>query len=211
MKEIEFLRNELSKIRFLKGIMEMPKSRIDGTSFYPCGTGVYNNSLAEKSIMVLGQDQDNETGFSKSCFFTNCLMGIRMNSARNVGKSPGFLDEQFLIDNLNYLKRQIEILRPTSIIVLGLIPLKFLSLLSIELRLKTTFLDSFREIDCNEYGYLKNVKFEEIGQIDIALLVHPSYRKRNCLNRKFHGMKGNEAEVEILKRMITNIDDVIVD
>ncbi len=229
MKEIDQLRNELGNIKFLKGIMEMPKERIKGTSFFPCGNGVFENSLCQKSIMILGQDQDNEKGFNKSmsentetysatwrnmiklfneakinlkhCFFTNCLMGIRINSKRNVGKSPGLIYEEFLKENLNYLSRQIKIINPKSITILGLIPLKFLALLSNELRLKTTFLKSFREIDDNGYGYLESVKFEEIGYINIAILVHPSYRIQNCMNRKFDGMNGNLAEVEILKKV----------
>lgn len=229
MKKIDLLRQELSSIQFLKGNMEMPKDRISGTSFFPCGSGVYNKTKNKKSILVLDQDQDNETGFRKSlknesecytvtwrnmselfkeanvnledCFFTNCLMGIRINAKRNVGKSPGLMDQEFLMQNVNYLKRQIQIIKPDSIIVLGLIPLKFLSLLSNELLLKTTFLDSFKEIDSKECGFMREINFEEIGKVNVAVLVHPSYRKRNCQIREYNGLKGNKAEVEILQRI----------
>ena len=229
MEEIELLRQELSSIQFLKGNMELPKDRISGTSFFPCGSGTFNNSTNKKSILVLGQDQDNETGFKTSlknkseshtatlrnmselfkeanvnledCFFTNCVMGIRINAKRNVGKSPGLMDQEFLRQNLKYLKRQIQIIKPDSIIILGLIPLKFLSLISNELRLKTIFLESFKEIDSKKCGFMREINFEEIGKVNVAVLVHPSHRKRNCQAREYNGSKGNMAEVEILKRI----------
>ena len=66
MKEIELLKQELSSIQFLKGNMKLPEDRNSGTSFFPSGSGTFNSRTNKKSILLLGQDQDNETGFKKS-------------------------------------------------------------------------------------------------------------------------------------------------
>ena len=229
MKKIDLLRNELLKINFLEGVVELPKDRIPGTSFFPCGTGLYENDISEKSILVLGQDQDNEKGFELSlkkgvenysstwknmedifnkadinlrdCFFSNCIMGLRMNSKSNVGKSPGLLNEQFLRQNLNFLEQQLMILKPKSIILLGLIPLKILSLLSDDLKYKLAFVQSYDELDSNNLGFLENVQIGNLPKMRIGTIVHPSYRKLNCINRRFLNLKGEDAEIEILRRL----------
>lgn len=227
LEKINELRKELNSINFDDVKMTLPEKRIAGVSFFPCGDGSYKNSTKNKKILVLGQDQDNEKGYNKSilketesysptwknieelftkagidldtCFFTNALMGIRI-SELNTGKSPGLFNDIFLKQNVSFLKKQISIIKPISIITLGIIPLKILSMINEDLMWKYSFLDTFKEIDESNSAIILDVNIENI-QTNVGIIVHPSYRKVNCKDRKFNNFQGEEAEIEILKTL----------
>ena len=110
---------------------------LKGTAFFPAGDGVYkeNNEPMKShySIMVVGQDYDNEANFNivqnlpnqseldnknttwrniikilgedivKQCFFTNAIMGLRIGSTKNTGVSVAFKK-----GNENFLQENID-------------------------------------------------------------------------------------------------------
>lgn len=233
MTELTELRKLIDEIGYSDSGMMKINGEIKGDGFFPGADGVIekNGLISDKKFMVLGQDQDKESGFKKSvkigseiytptwrnlkgllsesrirlkdCFFTNCIMGARLNSVKSTGKSRAIFHSRFLADSIRILTKQIEIQRPKGIICLGIIPIRLLSLLSDKLHLKFVGVDNFREIDQNNLSLIEGVEFREIKgfKTSIACLNHPSYRNLNVKNRDFGGYSGEFAELEILNKI----------
>lgn len=205
---------------------------IEGIGFFPGASGTSDGfKKSQKSILVLGQDQDREEGFEKSkkrgneeytptwkhlyglfkevgiksedCFFTNCLLGVRKNTEKNTGKSPGFAHSDFVGKCAELLEAEIQFFRPKIILCLGLIPFRFLGLLSNGVLLRSVCVDEFKELDEWE-SQLMEEKSLLSHPIQIVVLCHPSYRKLNVQYRKFKNHQGQKAEVELLKTAINN-------
>lgn len=190
-----------------------------------------SKKLSDLDYLVLGQDQDTKRGFDRSvkegneeytptwkkmkalfetasidmenCFFTNALLGVRSSEKKNTGKSPGFKSYEFVQACLSVLQKEIEVQKPKAIICLGLAPLNVLKYFSKALFARTLLIEGYQSLDENDLGLIKSVPFEVEGspKIDVAIIVHPSYRHLNAKNRIFQGKKGDEAELEILKQI----------
>jgi hypothetical protein len=200
-------------------------SMINETAFFPGGQGLWlkNKSSSFPYILVLGQDfstlkeyekiRDNKSSdlncptwrnlillFNKSnvnlndCFFSNVFMGLRETESM-VGKFPGFKDKKFVERNLEFLKFQIQTIRPKIIITLGIYAVNMISRLS-KVDLKSWNLGkTFKSID----EYIKfEVNFESIQCTCIAL-VHPSMRHLNIKNIRYNEYIGNDAEIQMLR------------
>ena len=151
MTEIDLLYTQLRKLSYPDSMQKIGGELTRGRAFFPGGKGTLDNSdtISNKRIMILGQDQDNEVNFKKSvarggenvetgktwqnlrlflksvgidendCFFTNAIMGVRKNG-KNTGKSPAFTDKGYIAQCRKFLIYQIETQKPKLIIVLGL-------------------------------------------------------------------------------------------
>ena len=233
MTELAELRKLIEEVDYSDSGMTKINGEIKGEGFFPGADGMIekNGVISDKKFMILGQDQDKEIGFKKSvkigneaytptwrnlkgllsessislndCFFTNCIIGARLNAMKNTGKSKAIFSSRFLAGSIRILTKQIEIQRPKGIICLGIIPVRLLSLLSDILHLNFVGVDNFREIDQNNLSLIEEVEFREIKGFttSIACLNHPSYRNLNVKNREFEGYSGEFAELEILNKI----------
>lgn len=234
MSEIKALRLEVEKLGYPQGIISKVNGEINGPGFFPGAYGMLTQSdrISDKSIMVLGQDQDNTEGFQKSlrlnretysktwtnllqlfnevqidlaqCFFTNCLMGIRQNATTNTGISPGYKDPEFRRSCLKFLCYQISLQRPKVILCLGQMSIKMLCQVSSQLAQAMDGLDTIIKIDEANKAVNFAVSFDSIPGFttNVVLLVHPSYRPSNIGRRHYKQWLGHEAEKAILFEVI---------
>lgn len=214
------------------GVMEDRSGRIQGPGFFPGSTGIVVGTkvLASRRIMVLGQDQDNQKGHDKSeakgdelysktwtnmtdlfgqaqidiedCFFTNFIMGVRVNSKRNTGPSPALAHPAFMVACSAFFIQQLVMQRPKVILCLGMIPFKLLSLVSTGLRLRSIGIDTFKELDARGMNVIQDVRFDSLPEERFLLvpLCHPSYPQNSRL--RFRENRGAySSEVELLKEV----------
>lgn len=230
MEHLEQLRKRIEEIIHPSNIMIKVNGEIKGAGFFPAANGSSDNyEKAKKTILVLGQDQDREKGFKKSkrekgeeytptwrhmkilfevagikmkdCFFTNCLLGVRNKDSKNTGKSPGFGDPIFVGQCAQLLKEEIEFFKPKIILCLGLIPFKFLGLLSKEVLIRSIGTDEFSELDKWKFQVIEEKSLFS-HTIYVVVLCHPSYRKLNMKYRRYSNKEGDDAEVQLLKDVL---------
>jgi uracil-DNA glycosylase len=131
------------------------------------------------------------------CFFTNFFMGL-IAQGSSVGRFPGARDRAFVERCRAFLLRQIEIVRPSVLIVLGGDVPRLLAPLAPELS-PWAGATGVADLDRKDAGLLRDV---ELGGVSIsaAALVHPSFRHANVWRRRFAGLAGEAAEVELVRR-----------
>lgn len=227
MTELEQLKSRVEQLNYPSTMLKI-NGEIEGVGFFPGATGMTGASkkVSEREIMILGQDQDNETGFKKSmtegnenysktwenlekllqaagiakedCFFTNSIMGIRKDRKSNSGQSPAFKDPIFINTCLDFLTFQIATQRPKAILCLGTQPIKLLSQLFDNFAFEY---DGFFDIDRKNLAVNKGVTIKGISDFSttIVFLVHPSIRNGNATNRMYGNILGAKAEIEMLK------------
>ena len=230
MTDFEKLKNELNKINSYPAEMQKIFAEIKGRAFFPGGRGTFQNdeTAANKSIMLLGQDFDTKTKYESAkengeedleknktwnnlqkllfaaniklddCFFTNAIMGVRCLTEVATGKSPAFKSKSFVKDCQDFFLYQLELQKPKVIIALGLNVAKFLSDTSTDL-IDWRNIPNFESVD-NENQQIKlNVKFNNDIVSNVALLMHPSARKYNLVTRKYRDKFGIEAQAQIIQ------------
>jgi uracil-DNA glycosylase len=235
MNEIESLFERIDKFPYPAKTMIMVKGEINGLAFFPGGKGTYNNgsTISDKEIMILGQDFDCEDNFNVSrhngkediknnptwrnlllllneanispnnCFFTNGILGVRIGN-KGTGRSPAFLYPEFIADCQNFFLQQIELQKPKTIFVLGKFSAKFLSNMSGRLNC-WNHIKNFETLDESKNQIKKNVVFENVIQSNLVLLTHPSFRPSNVHRRKYNEKTGNEAEVNMIKDVLSTL------
>ncbi len=193
--------------------------------------GIDDRTISNMEIMILGQDFDtldkyqiavqngeedilkNKTwkNLSKileisniplmSCFFTNCLMGVRLTESA-IGVSPGFKDLNFVKSCQELFLFQLALQKPKVVFALGIQVAKFLSPLSKDIE-GWKSINSFLNLDSsNESSVKKNVQFEFNNNkisVDIVLLMHPSARKFNLDKRTYKGLHGMDAQIQMIR------------
>jgi hypothetical protein len=200
------------------------------TAFYPGGFGLWleEESNIWPQIVVVGQDFGTLTDYKKmkkdnypdlkcatwrnllsffkevdinpcNCFFTNAFMGLRKEGSIT-GIFPGMKDKAFTQRNIEYLKYQIEVIKPKVILVLGAPASIMLSSLSTELGVwgKNRSFSYFDKIGCS---VIHDVMFNGI-KFSCVRLLHPSFRKSNLKYRKFGQYTGNDAEIMMVKEAL---------
>jgi uracil-DNA glycosylase len=198
------------------------------------GLGFGSNPLPSRPIMVLGQDQDNQKGHKKSegeaqgelysqtwtnmtatfkaagidrgdCFFTNFIMGVRVESKRNTGPSPALAHPAFMETCCKLFIQQLASQQPQVIISLGMIPFKLLSLVSSGLRLRSIGIDSYKELDARRMSVIPDVQFDALPsqRFTVVPICHPSY-KLNGPKRFAANKSGYKSEVALLKHVKNN-------
>lgn len=232
MSEIQRLRNLIEKIPYPNDVMKKVNGEIDGIGFFPGLWGMIEQSevISNKKIMILGHDQDSSKGFQetlikgeeiysptwknlrrllneanideKDCFFTNCLMGVRVYG-KSTGASPGLSYNNYVNECLALLKIQITIQKPKVIICLGNVPFfKLLPKISKELNDILGDTNTILEADKREVAINYSVKFDDVEDFlsNVAVIVHPSRRfGKNVSRRKYKEYMGNKAELVLLR------------
>ena len=139
----------------------------------------------------------------EDCFFTNFFMGVR-RSKKATGLCPGARDPGFVKECGQFLSEQIREQRPRLIIVLGIIVPRFLARTNPASEVsRWAKCDTFPKIDATAVGPL--IKQARFGASDsrtvatVAVVVHPSYRPANLWRRQYVGLRGEEAERQLLK------------
>lgn len=206
--------------------------------FFPGGKGTFNNdeTISDKNIMILGQDFDCEKNYkaiknnqedidknftwknllsflekvgtkSDECFYTNAIMGIRKGNI-GTGKSPAFMDGNFINQCQVLFLKQLEIQKPKAIFVLGKNVAEFLASLEkdgFDKLINWKRIKNFAEIDEAE-AYLKTeVIFINDIVTNLVILVHPSLRHANLRHRRLVNYSGNDVEVEMVKDFLKSI------
>lgn len=212
-----------------ENVVEIPQM-IGITAFYPGGPGLWLEGKSDKwpDIMVVGQDFSTADYYEKmragylrdldcptwknllllfkktninpcNCFFTNAFMGLRKEGSIT-GEFSGMKDKAFTRRNIEYLKYQIEAVSPKVIIVLGIPAAKMFSSVSDELI--TWKEHTFSYLDENEKSVFHDVIFKNT-KFSCVCLLHPSLRNINLKHRKFKEYKGNEAEIMMIKEVMS--------
>lgn len=163
---------------------------ISGIGFFPAAWGSTepNAAIAGRPVMVLGQDQDNISGFASSlrkgyetysptwrnllalfaaaaipleaCFFTNFIMGIRVGSGRSTGPSPALAHPPFMRACAELFLEQLRLQQPRVIITLGMVPFQLLALVSTDLRYRALGITDFEAMDARGLQINTNVVFD---------------------------------------------------
>lgn len=130
----------------------------------------------------------------QECFFTNALFGVR-SGATNTGVSPGWKHPKFVGQCAKALLAQIEALRPSGIVCLGLHAPKLLAHLMPECDAWKSA-KSFRSID-NSNNAVLNI--QSLTGIKVAaILLHPSFRQLNLKHRSYSSLVAHQAELKML-------------
>jgi len=229
MTDFEKLKFELNKVNSYPDEMQKIFAEIKGRAFFPGGRGTFQNdeTIANKSIMVLGQDFDTKSKYEAAkengeedleknktwnnlhklliaaniqlevCFFTNAIMGVRALTEEATGKSPGFKDKSFVKDCQEFFFYQLQLQKPKVILVLGLNVANFLSDTATDLS-DWRNIPNFESVDNAKQQIKPNVKFNNGIVTNVALLMHPSARKYNLDARKYKDAIGIQAQAKII-------------
>lgn len=181
-------------------------------------------------VMVLGHDFHSEAGYHESlvrgsesmqqptwrnlldvlgraeiapetCFFTNVYMGLRAGTA-TTGVFPGACDDAFVAHCQRVLLMQLSVQRPSLIITLGLNAPRVLAALSPSLK-GWENAAGFRSLN-NNNAVVRKVVFQGIADYatTAVALIHPSLRQASLRYREYRGLRGDAAEITMLKDAI---------
>lgn len=190
-----------------------------------------SKKLPANKIMVIGQDWGNEEYYegcrlnkkgevissptwrnllrilkasmisTECCFFTNIYMGLRAGNSKMTGPFPVKRNDPFWESCRTFLEVQIEVLRPKSIITLGVHVPPFLASLS-EVDL-AGWKNARRFAKIDAAGPLQNAVFGKTEEIRTAVfaLTHPSMWSSNIKKRDW----GEAKTIKRLKEIAENI------
>lgn len=182
-------------------------------------------------IMVVGQDYDNEENFYKveklpnqseldnknttwrnlikilgedivkQCFFTNAIMGLRVESTKNTGVSVAFKkgNENFLQENISFFEEQVRTVKPNVIICLGAQMPRFIGKCFPNVFPDLNKIVSFKQLDTSDFKYQNELFFEE-KTIKIIFITHPSLYYVNASKR----LGGIEFERGLIDEVLKN-------
>lgn len=182
-------------------------------------------------VMVLGHDFHNEAGYKWSRdneqenllsptwrhlldflkqvpipleqrFFTNVYMGLRTGK-ETTGTFAGSKSPEFVERCRKFFVHQVSVQRPSLVLPLGGHVPRFLAPLAPQLS-GWKELDSFPARDAAGFSLLADVQFEtpDRRRSVVASLVHPSFRPRNVGSRRWKGLVGKEAELEMVRHAL---------
>ncbi len=160
----------------------------------------------------------------ESCFFTNLLMGVRIVPVRlgeepsNSGPSPALNDAAFVDRCLEFLGRQIEVMQPSVVVLLGA-PAACVFATWLELHpfrrpgvRASTWLAGWKEIDAAGLQWVRAVRSPRGGGVEfcVACAIHPALRKSNLRHRSWaaRGLVGEAADREIWKEVAREFERV---
>jgi len=178
-------------------------------------------------VMIVGQDFDNVDGFNYSlkqgeenrasvptwrnllglldrcqipktaCFFTNAYMGLRA-TGKNTGPSPGTRHAEFRAMCEEFFSRQLAMQLPRLLLALGMEVANFIARCSPNLHGWAA--KDWKSLDSSNSAIVFDARIEAGGFLLPAAvaLTHPSYRPKNVLLRRYHGLRGDSAEQALL-------------
>ena len=140
----------------------------------------------------------------RRCFFTNSIMGLRKVGPSD-GKNPAYKrrNRGFVQATHDYLRLQIQTIRPRLILVLGGPAANVFAEVSSDLKRWKNC--GFSELDAGQLALMQRVNVGGVRTTCVALL-HPSYRHANLRFRTFEGQVGNDAEIALLRLAIAQAD-----
>lgn len=134
-------------------------------------------------------------------FFTNFLIGLIAGaSASSEGKFPGTANPDFVTRCQAFFERQIQIIRPSLLFVLGIQTPRLIAPLSPQL-VHWHNAKKYTDIDFQNGGFVSNATIAG-NSLAIVALTHPCRRRLNVENRRFHEHAGDDAEVEMVRRAV---------
>lgn len=139
------------------------------------------------------------------CFFTNAYMGLvaGCDSTRTV---PGMRDAGFLERCRAFFLQQVRLIQPSVILALGTKVPPFLAPLSAETRVWCNA-TTWAQIDRNDGGLVRGAQFPGLNtSVNIACLLHPSFRGPNLHRRQFGAHLGAAAERAIVAAALKGND-----
>jgi hypothetical protein len=184
-------------------------------------------------IMILGQDYDNEKNFGivldskhqsevtngnktwinlqkvfgdnmlSNCFFTNAIMGLRINDTKNTGRSKAFLlkNDAFLKQNQEFFKIQLDVAKPDLVIGLGRFMPKFISGCFKEFS-ELANVESFKQFDSDYGKYRNGIVLNHNGRlIKMIFITHPALYFRCVIDRK----GGLKYEQELIEKALSHV------
>lgn len=135
----------------------------------------------------------------RTCFFTNVYVGLRAGKD-TTGPSPGSSDPAFVKHCEAFLLRQLELMRPSVIITLGINVPPFLG------RLTTGLADwgtgmGLKNLDDGVGPVRKEVEFagDPPFKSTVVALSHPSLRHANLRHRHYRKQTEHAAEIMMLR------------
>lgn len=135
-----------------------------------------------------------------NCFFTNALMGLRVEKGM-IGKAPGMKHDGFRQKCQEVFKEQLRLQQPRAVWVLGMEVLKFLLPLSPRMQEHWAGVSTLKELDQTAASaLLREVAFEGVDslKVNVAVLTHPSYWP-NLLRREFAEKDGLAALITLMQ------------
>ncbi len=169
----------------------------------------YRQSLAKRGENLKGPTWRNllqllsEAGMEpEHCFFTNAYMGLRAGSS-TTGKFPGSYDRGFVERCLSFLAEQISVQQPRLILTLGNYVPSILAVLSNDLATWSKC-RTLTQLDTLGIPLVTNVQFVSSSNwnTSVVALTHPSLRPANVGRRRYNELRGNEAEVAMVREAI---------
>lgn len=132
----------------------------------------------------------------ESCFYTNAYMGLRA-AGRETGRFCGARDNEFVNRCVMFFRRQLEVVRPRLILMLGMEPLRVLGprLFGIKAPLTLMACDTFYPRVC-------------LGCDDdaaIVVITHPSLYYANVGRRRYLRLVGADAEAAMVRDAMSAI------
>ncbi|MFP5042913.1 uracil-DNA glycosylase family protein [Parasediminibacterium sp. JCM 36343] len=227
MTDTANLFDKLKDIKYPKTMIGI-QGELSGRAFFPGGRGTFDNeeTIADKKIMILGQDFDCEANYAKTlkighedivksstwrnllsflkdadikhnqCFYTNAILGIRVGN-KGTGKSPAFRDDGFIKECQKFFLYQVELQKPKTILVLGKHVAEFIAPISVDLGCWKR-IENYNTLDQSGMQIVKNATFDNGIKSTLVLLTHPSFRTSNIHRRKYLDYSGHDAEVKMV-------------
>jgi len=207
--------------------------QLQGMSFFPAGIGLFDPraEFPVGGVMVLGHDWGTVANFKgyvtrdeerltdptwkhmvlfldsagierRSVFFTNFFIGLRA-TGKSVGEHPARGDVDYVRLCRDFLLEQVEVQRPKLMLVLGTQVPPLLAPMSDALR-GWGHTRTFRELDAAGAAVPRVKLHGSDHTFAAAVLVHPCHRPLNIKLRTWNGLKGDEAEVRMVKHLLTS-------
>ena len=134
----------------------------------------------------------------KDCFFTNAYMGLMEKGRLNKMKVKEF--NQFKQPCQLFLDKQIRRQKPCLILALGSYAIELIAELSPDDLAEWRPWPGFEKLN-DKSSWIDGVRFSGSGEqsVTVVALVHPGWRNSNVWRRRYRGLKGEAAELEMLK------------
>jgi hypothetical protein len=122
------------------------------------------------------------------CFYTNAYMGLR-KAGKETGRFCGARDNDFVNRCAIFFSRQLAVVRPRLILMLGMEPLRMLGPRLFRIKAPPTLMacDSFYPRVC--FGN---------GDAAMVVLTHPSFYYANVRHRRYLRLVGADAEAAMV-------------
>lgn len=197
--------------------------------------GASQTSLPARPLMLFGQDFDTVAGYQSSCkvgheadsatwrgieaifeehgidpaacFHTNVLMGARC-AMHNSGPSPALADAAFVERCISAACRQIEILRPSVVVALGVVPSALLGTRICSKKMKRPRTATWSDVDAAELQFIESRSWPNLNAPPFAFAssVHPCLWQSNTRHRTWGDLRGVEAHNAIWSRVAATLE-----